>query len=169
GFRLRGALRALELRFNLLRHLRELLQDLDRLVGVLRLVEPRPRRFEPCEQVLCVVQGLFSAHAASRWIRPRMPFTSLAASSDASRLANATASLIATSGGTSPVSSSCTATRRALRSTVPRRSAVQPSEAAVIRASRSPARPATASATPRAHGSISPAYCEPIAWPERSH
>ena len=34
-----------------------------------------------------------------------------------------------------------------------------------MRSSSSAACAATASAAPRAHGSISPAYCEPISWP----
>ena len=50
-----------------------------------------------------------------------------------------TASSIATSAGTSPRSSSVIATRSALRSTTPSRSAVQPSDAAVMRASSSAA------------------------------
>src|SRR5581483_7108822 len=122
---LRGALRPLELRLDVLRKLGELLQDLDRLVGLVGRLEPRPRRLEPGEQVVGPLKRFVCRHAASRWIRPRIPFTSRAPSSEAYRFANATASLIATSAGTSRVSSSCTATRSALRSTAPSRSAVQ--------------------------------------------
>jgi hypothetical protein len=46
----------LQLRLDLLRKLGELLQDLDRLVGILGVLEPPPRGLETCEQVLRVVQ-----------------------------------------------------------------------------------------------------------------
>ena len=91
-----------------------------------------------------------------------MPFTSFAASSDAYRFANPTASSITTSYGTSPRSSSRIATRSALRSTTPSRSAVQSSDAAVMRSSSSAARATVSSASSRAHGSISPPYGAPI-------
>ncbi len=95
-----------------------------------------------------------------------MPFTSLAPSSDAYRFANATASLIATSAGTSRVSSSCTATRSALRSTAPRRSAVQPCEAAGdarVELGRPRRRRPRRPRAPR--GRSRPSYCEPIGCP----
>jgi hypothetical protein len=52
----RSALRALQLRLDLFRELGELLQDVDRLVGVVGLLEARPRLFEPRQQILCAVQ-----------------------------------------------------------------------------------------------------------------
>ena len=85
-----------------------------------------------------------------------MPFTSRAASSVAYRFASSIASLIATSGGTEPLSSSYVPILSTLRSIAPRRSAVQPSAAAVIAASSSGARAATASASSRANASTSP-------------
>src|SRR5437763_13828696 len=101
GIRLCRAPRALKLRLDLARELGELLQHLDRLIGVVRRLEPRARSLQPRQQRLGFAQRLFGVHAASsRWIRPRIPFTSLAASSDAYRFANATASSIATSAGT---------------------------------------------------------------------
>ncbi len=69
-----------------------------------------------------------------------MPLTSRAASSDAYRFASTTASLIATSGGTLSSSSSWIPILRMFRSSVPMRSAVQPSADAVIRSSSSVAR-----------------------------
>ena len=79
------ALRALQLRLDLFCKLGELLQDVDRLVGVVGGLEARSRLLEPRQQIFRLVQRLISVgHAASsRWIRPRMPFTSLAPSSDA--------------------------------------------------------------------------------------
>ena len=78
------ALRRLELRLDLLGDLRQLGQDLDRLVGILRLLEPGTGSLEPVEQLLCALQALLrAAHAcASFSMRPSMPFTSLPASSD---------------------------------------------------------------------------------------
>src|SRR3954451_1657647 len=64
-FRLGGALRALQLRLDLAREVGELLQDLDRLVGVLRLVETRPRLLEPRQQVLSLVQRVVRRHLRS--------------------------------------------------------------------------------------------------------
>jgi hypothetical protein len=55
-FRLRGALGALQLGLDLLRELGELLQDLDRLVRVVRLVQPLAGSLQPRQQMLCVVQ-----------------------------------------------------------------------------------------------------------------
>src|SRR5439155_9845763 len=95
GIRFCCAPRALELRLDLAGELGELLQHLDRLIGVVRRLEPLAGGLEPLQQFLSFAQRLFGVHAASsRWMRPRMPFTNLAASSDAYRFANATASSI---------------------------------------------------------------------------
>ena len=57
--------------------------------------------------VFATAHGYAGAWLAVRMLfRPRMPFTSLAASSVAYRFARTTASLIATSGGTVPSPSS---------------------------------------------------------------
>src|SRR5919198_1257410 len=121
-------------------------------------LRPAAQTAEPAEPAR--PEGGIASDAAhgtrSRAIRPRMPFTSRAASSVAYRFASSTASLIATSGGTEPVSSSYVPIRSTLRSTAPNRSAVQPSAAAVIAASSSGARAETASARPRANSSTSP-------------
>ena len=99
---------------------------------------------------------VLQVHAASRAIRPRMPFTSRPASSDAYFFASVTASSIATSSGTVPSCSSWTPMRRMLRSSVPSCFAGQSPRPPSIRASSSSARPETASARPRANSSISP-------------
>ena len=54
-------------------------------VGILRRLEPLARLLEPLQQLLGALEGLFGrAHATcSRAIRPRIPFTSRPASSDA--------------------------------------------------------------------------------------
>src|SRR5262249_10628772 len=77
-------LRLLELHLDLLRDLGQLGQDLDRLVRVLRLLEPPARPLEPVEELLRGPQTVLRrlAHAASFTMRPSIPFTSLPASSD---------------------------------------------------------------------------------------
>ena len=91
-----------------------------------------------------------------------MPFTSLPASSDRVALREGDRLVDRDLGRHLAAVELGIATRSALRSTAPSRSAVQPSEAAVIRSSSSGAFAATSSASARAHGSISPSYCEPI-------
>src|SRR5207244_3114664 len=117
----------------------ELLQlDADSLHPRQQLLRPR-QRFVRTAHLAC----------SSRTSLPRIPFTSLAASSDAYRFASVTASSRTTSTGTFPSSSSSSATRRTLRSTAPRRSAVHSSDAHVMRASRMLACSVTASASSR--------------------
>src|SRR5262249_9543363 len=64
-----GALRPLQLGLDLLRDLGELLENLDRLIGVLRLVQPSAGGLEPGKQVFCVGERFVRGHATSRWIR----------------------------------------------------------------------------------------------------
>ncbi len=96
------------------------------------LLELGTRSLDPLQQLLRPRQRFVGAQVvcSSRTSLPRIPFTSLAASSDAYRFASVTASSSTTSTGTSPSSSSSSATRRTFRSTAPSRSAVQSSEAA---------------------------------------
>ena len=63
-----------------LRELGELLQDLDRLVGVVGRLEPRarlPRAARAAPRPCFSDSFALSSCASSRWIRPRMPLTSL--------------------------------------------------------------------------------------------
>src|SRR6266571_5354213 len=165
---------ALELLLDGAAEIRELTEDLECTVSILRLRQPfelAARGLELCKQLFRARQGFFGAHHAAfpRTILPNIPLTSLAASSVAYRLASLTASSIATSSGTSSPSTSWTAMRRMLRSTAPSRSAVQPSDASVMQASSSDASAATASAVARAHSSTSPSYREASGSPVTSH
>src|SRR5204863_6908445 len=124
---------------DLLRELRQLLHHLDRPLRVVGRLEFRTLLLQACKQLLRLLERvlgaarLFCHVTLSRTIRPRMPFTSRAASSEAKRFASVTASSITTSGGTSPASSSWRPTRSTFRSTRPSRSAGQPVETSVIR------------------------------------
>src|SRR6266508_2129111 len=112
GVRIRArlALCLLQLLLDRLAQLGELGQDVERPLGVVRLrqlLELGACLLQPSEQLLRASQRFLGAHVTrSRTIRPRMPFTSRAASSVAYRLASVTASSIATSSGTSSPSSS---------------------------------------------------------------
>src|SRR5207302_7503911 len=130
--------RPLDLAVRLLGQLGGLAEQLDGRVGVGRRLELRTPLLEPVEELRRVVERVHGGHAAaSAATRPRMPFTSRAASGDAYRLARPTASAIATSGGTVAPSSSEMPIRRMLRSSTPSRSAGQPSETSSIRRSSS--------------------------------
>src|SRR6266550_8317369 len=162
GVRIRArlALCLLQLLLDRLAQLGELGQNVERPLGVVRLrqlLELGARLLEPGEQLLCACKRFLGAHVTrSLTMRPRMPFTSLAASSVAYRFASVTASSMATSFGTSSPSSSYSAIRRMFRSIAPSRSAVHPSDAAVMRSSSPGACAATASAVSRANSSTSP-------------
>src|SRR5947208_1471099 len=118
GLRIQLPLHGLDLHFQLLDGALELLELRDQVVVALGLLDLFRER-------LGALQPLIECHAASsRATRERIPFTSLAASSDAYRFASSTASLIATSTGTVSRSSSWMPTLRTFRSTTPSRSAL---------------------------------------------
>src|SRR5438270_4280418 len=71
GIRLCRAPRALELRLDLAGELGELLQHLDRLIGVVRRLEPRARSLEPRKQLFRLAQRFIRAHAAPSLTRSR--------------------------------------------------------------------------------------------------
>ena len=76
-------LRLLELRLYFLRDLVQLLEHLDRLLRVGRLLEACPRLLEPVEQLLGVLQPILGAQAVrSCTMRPSMPLTRRPASSE---------------------------------------------------------------------------------------
>src|SRR5215211_2669499 len=108
GLSIRLALGLGERGLDLLGELRQLGQHLDRRLWIARAFEASALLLEPLHQLLGALERVLGAHfaAASRAIRPRIPLTSLPASSEAYRFASRTASSIATSGGTSPRSSS---------------------------------------------------------------
>src|SRR5712691_624133 len=86
GLLLRLPLGALELLLDCAAEIRELAEDLERTVCILRLRQPfelTARGLEPCKQLFRTRQGFFGAHHAafSRTILPNIPLTSFAASS----------------------------------------------------------------------------------------
>ena len=147
--------RSRQLLLDRLRELRQLAEQLDRALGRRR---PLPRASCSSSARTASTRTSSSSARVNDWSVLKLRLSPARACPGSrspasqhprmhSRFASVTASSRTTSTGTSPSSSSSSATRRTLRSTAPSRSAVQSSDADVIRSSSPAACSVTASAS----------------------